>query len=417
MDPLLTSLGRIRRRLLALRTVEAGLIGAMGAAPPAALFTLIRILMPQHVPQTAAWPALPLALLPSGFLVGMAWQLVRGVSMHEAAMAADRAAGLQERLTTAVETLSPRAGGALRAGLLDKHLLEQARAAAAAVEPCRLHLTRTMPRTARVVAVAALLLTAATLVPSVGGPPVPPRVAQKAADALRQVATKDTLAPAIRAWMDNAAKVLAEPGVRQAEADRATAGILESMSRQAAARRDIAAALSATENPDLKDIMKKVEQGDLDGARKAAERLGMKLRGVAGRGRSAAGRPTEGGRRPLGAAPLARQEDLPRLAAELERAAEAIRRSQPDLTKTLQELASQMTESLRPPSAEDVAVVSQVRTAIGSAPPPAVTGTTAALPAVAPTATGPAAVEAALSPAIHPEDRQVVRQYFGGREP
>ncbi len=142
MDSLMASLGRIRRRLLLVCAVEAGLMGALAAAPPAALFTLIRIFMPQHVPQTSAHPALPLVLLPCGFLVGMVWQLVHGVTLHEAAMAADRAAGLQERLTTAAEVLSPRAGAAMRAGLLDDRLLEQARAAAAAIDPRQLALAQ-----------------------------------------------------------------------------------------------------------------------------------------------------------------------------------------------------------------------------------------------------------------------------------
>ncbi len=112
---------------------------------------------------------------------------------------------------------------------------------------------------------------------------------------------------------------------------------------------------------------------------------------------------------------MARQEDLPRLAAELEKAAEAVRQSQPGLAKTLEDLAAQMTESLRPPSAEDVAVVAQVRQAIGAAPPKAAVTATAP-PVTAPAVTGSAAVEAAASPDIHPEDREIVRRYFGGKE-
>jgi hypothetical protein len=423
MDPLLESLGRIRRRLLALRAVEAGLMGAMAAAPPAALFTLMRIFMPERVPLSAAWPILPLVLLPCGFVLGAVWQLVRGVSMHEAAMTADRAAGLQERLTTAVEVISPSLRGTLgtprypaasaagsRQGLLDARLLDQARTAAAKIDVTQLRLARSMPRTARIVAVAALVLAAAALVPSVGGPAVPQRVAAKAVEALHQVATKESLALSIRAALDKAAAALAAGNVSQSQADRATAGILDTINRQAAARREIGAALDAA-NPDLKEMMDKVAHGNMDGARKSAERLGIKLQESSG-----AGGPTDEHKKVAaglaGAAQVARQKDLPRLAAELEKAAEAVRRSQPDLAKTLADLASQMTESLRPPSAEDVAVVAQVRTALGHSLP-VVTGTTAS-PVVAPTPTGPAAIVAADSPAIHPEDRDIVRRYFGG---
>jgi hypothetical protein len=412
MDPLQISLRRIRHRLVWVRAVEAGLAGAIGAAQLAAVITVIRIVLPQHVPQTSAHPALPLVLVPCGFVVGLAWRWVAGATLREAAMAADQAAGLQERLTTAAEVIERTPS---RQGALDEHLLGQARAVAAAIDPRKLALARSMPRRAKIVAVAVLILVIGALVPAVGGPAVTPATAQQAAAALEQAAAKDSLAPAIRAAVEKATAALTQSGVRQAEADRVTSGILESIDRQTRARRDVAAALDATKNPELKDLLAKVEQGDLEGARRAAEKLGLRLAQPSGAG----GPPPEERERVAaglsGAAQVARQEDMPRLAAELEAAAAAVRQAQPDLAKTLQDLAAGMTESLRPPSAEDVAVVAQVRRSLDLPPPRPAATATASPPVVSSVATSTSQAVEADASAIRPEDRDVVRQYFGGQ--
>lgn len=103
MDPLISGLGRIRRRLLAVRALEAGLAGTVVAAAPALMVTVLRILWPRLLPPILAHPAAALALLPCGFLAAFVVRLAAGVSLHEAARAADRAAGLDDRLATALE--------------------------------------------------------------------------------------------------------------------------------------------------------------------------------------------------------------------------------------------------------------------------------------------------------------------------
>ncbi|MBE3070935.1 MAG: hypothetical protein IMZ66_11935, partial [Planctomycetes bacterium] len=105
MDPLPAMLGRIRRRLLAVRALEAGLAGAIGGAALAAVGTVLRILAPQAMPLAAAHPLLPMVLIPAGFVAAAIVRLASGATLREAALAADRAAGLRERLATALEVL------------------------------------------------------------------------------------------------------------------------------------------------------------------------------------------------------------------------------------------------------------------------------------------------------------------------
>jgi hypothetical protein len=408
MDALLVSLRRIRRRLLLVRAVEAGLAGTVGAAELAVVVTVIRLLMPQHVPVAAAHPALPLVLLPCGFLIAMVWRLLAGVTLRQAAMAADEAAGLQERLTTALEVIERSSPG-----LLDERLLEQARAAAAIIDPKQLRLARTMPRTGKVVAVAVLVLVAGALAPPMGGPAVAPPSAQRATSVLQEAAAKTSLSSPVRDAIESAVRTLQESGVRQAAADQATAAILDSMQRTEKARTAIAADLAKAESPELAEMLRRAEQGDLEGARRMAEAMGLEMTspdssaGPADRERVAAGL--------SGAAQTARREDLPSLAAEMEAAAAALRRSGPETAAALQRLAEELADSLRRPSPGDVAAVSLARLALGlpELPAPALPPPVGVPAEPANAEHSPRAVEAGASPAIHPEDQDVVRRYFG----
>jgi hypothetical protein len=413
MGPLLVHLRRIRRRLLLVRAVETGLAGALGAALAAAFVTLLRILLPHAVPQTAAYPALPLVLLPCGFVLGAAVRLAAGVSLRRTAMAADAAAGLQERLTTALEVIERSSAGAL-----DAHLLEDARALAASLDTRSLSFARSLSRTARLAAVAILVLAATAFIPSRGGPAVSAQAAQRAMGALEEMAAKESLAPVIEAAVRKAIGTLQQNSVRQADANQATADILRAMERLDQARRQVADNLNAAGNPDLADLAQKLAKGDLEGARKAAERLGLSLSKPAG-----AGGLSEADREHVsaglsGAAQAARREDLLRLAAEMEAAAAAVRKSEAETVAALQRVAEAMADSLRPPSPGDVAAVAQARSTMQlPAWPVQPVAAVGAPPPATPTSnsTGAQAVEAAASPTLRPEDRDLVRRYFAAR--
>ena len=439
MDPLLIALKRIRRRLLLVRAAEAGLAGALGAAILAILVTALRIFLPHDVPAASAHPALPLAFLPVGFVLAMLARLAMGVSLRQAAIAADHVAGLKERLATALEVLEA-PPDRRPPGVLDDRLLDQARAAAAGLDPSRLPLARTAGRSAKVLAVAVLALAAGALVPSVGGPVLSPKTAERAAEVLQEASEAPALAPAVRAAVERAVRTLQEPGARQAGADQATAGVLAAAKR---ARESRQASLSALENiasPDIQEIVRQAAKGDVAAARSAAEKAAAHLAGggaggaaEAERGRIAAGL--------SGAAQVARREDLPRLAAELEAAAEAVRRGDPQAGPALERLAEKMTETLGPSAAADLVSVevaaAQVRSAMGLAEPSAGSAgplagppvdATGGLPASAGLGAAPATGSGApaegvapgvvamppIPPDLSPEDRQVIRRYFGG---
>ena len=456
MDPLLTALKRFRRRLLLVRSAEAGLAGALGASVLAVLVTAARIFLPHDVPLASAHPALPLAFLPAGFVLAMVARLAMGVSLRRAAITADHAAGLKDRLATALEVLEA-PPDRRPPGVLDDRLLEQAREAAAALDPARLVLARTAGRSAKVLAAAALVLVAGALVPSVGhtvrmgGPALDPKTAARAADVLRELSEAPALAPAVQAAVKKAVAALQQSGARQAGADEATAGVLAAAKRAEQSRQASLEALENIASPDIREIVRQAAQGDAGAARGAAEKAAANLAaGGAGgaaeaeRGRVAAGL--------SGAAEVARREDLPRLAAELEAAAEAIRRGGPEADAALRRLAEKMTETLGPSAAADLASVAfataQVRSAMGLAEPPSGVSTLppssalAGKPPVAPDGGG-APTEAAapavgggepaegvapgvawadpgvtamppIPPDLSPEDRQVIRNYFGG---
>jgi len=444
---LVNSLRRIRRRLLLVRAAEAGLLGAIAAAPVAAAVTGVRILRPESVPLAAAHPALPLALVACGFVLALLVRLAMGVSLRQAALAADRAASLKERVATALEVLGQSPGH----GMLDERLIEQATEEAAKLDVARLPLARTAGRSVRVLLVAVLVLVVAAFIPPVGGPPVGRQDADRAAETLRRAAAAapESVHPDIRSQMGRAAQALARPGVRRAGADQATAAVFDAAARIERARQATLDELKKVENPEIQEMARAAAAGDVGQAALQASKAADRLLGPPGSGAA-----TEADRRRVadgltGAAPTALREHLPELAAQLRACAEAVRRADAEaVRRALQDLAIRMTEDLgdRPESGprDLMAAVAEARRAMGlpdlPAPDPEMGGmprpplpghagagdhahanggvgmppsgeAAGAAPTTAPGASPP---PAAISADVHPEDREVVRRYFGG---
>jgi hypothetical protein len=438
MEPLLASLKRVRRRLLLVRALETGLAGTIGAAAFALLVTLLRIFFPQYVPVASAYPALPLGLALCGFACGFAVRLAIGVSVREAALAADHAAGLRERLATALEVLPSVASGPGdgRRGLLDDRLLEQARAVAAPLDPSRLALGRVLGRYGKAALAALFVLVAASFVPSVGGPALVPQTAQRAADTLERAAARPSVAPAVREKIEEAVRRLRDAAPRQGIADKATAAVLETAAQVETARRRVVEALLQGDNRELREMVRSALKGDAPGAATAARDLADRL----GVPPNASGMPAAERERvadSLSGAAAAAAKDLGDLAKDLAAAAEAIRKGDPAAAETLARLADEMAKNLgEKPGGGVTAVVQAVGEArrtlslAESSPAELARPGTVALPthAGATPATGEEATPlpstaqgagvpaspSAVSAEVHPEDRDVVRRYFGG---
>ena len=438
MEPLIDNLKRVRRRLLLVRALETGLAGAIGASAFAAVVTLIRILLPQYVPVASAHPAIPLGLVACGFAIGFAVRLVRGVSLREAAIAADRAAGLKERLATALEVIESAAPGAAEArrGLLDDRLLEQARAAAAPLDPSRLVLGRTLGRLAKAAMVAVFVLVAGAFVPSVGGPPLAPQAAERAALALDRLAGQGSVAPVVREKIEEAVAKLRQAGPRQGAADKATEAVYEAVARVESARREALKALVQVNNREFQKMIRDAAKGDAEAAADAAKDLADKLDASAASG----GMPLADRERLAdgltGAAAAVDPKDLAELAKDLAAAAEAVRRGESGAGEKLKQLADRIMKQLgEKPGGGVAAVVQAVGEArrtlglaesppaeltqpgtlpgrLGPEPAPAASGTASA-PMTAGQEAGPSS-PAAIPAEVRPEDRDVVRRYFGG---
>lgn len=474
-EALLRSLRRIRRRLLLVRALEAGLLGAIAAAPVAAAVTVLRIARPESVPLAAAHPALPLALVACGLVLGFLVRLAMGVSLRQAAIAADHAAGLQERLATALEVLA-KYGDATRIspeireaspgfpppssdapGLLDGPLLAQAAGAAASLDPSRLHLARTAGRSAKALLAAVLVLVAAALVPPMGGPPVPRPTAERAAEALRrwEARAAEAAGPDIRDQVRRTIAALGEAGLRQSTADEATRAAVAAAVRAAQSRKATLDELQKAGSPELEAMARAAAAADASGASAAAETAASRLAPPAGSPPA-----PEADRRRVadglsGAAGVARGERFAELAEQLQAAADALRRADAEAARrALRELAGQMTQDLgqRPGAgAEDlIAAVGEARRAMGLAEIPAGEtdlgamapgapglpghasgvdhahanvgppqgGQAAGMPPSweggAPAAEGRGAAAPPVPAEVRPEDRDVVRRYFGG---
>ncbi|HUU31221.1 MAG TPA: hypothetical protein VMY69_03880, partial [Phycisphaerae bacterium] len=304
MDPLLASLRPIRRRLLVVRALEVALVAALLAAAVAAILSVLRLVLPDLpdrwqsglIPWASDYPAAPLLLMPLAFIAAFLVCLLLGVSFRRTAAAADRAAGLKERLATAVEVLEHSPPGFVRTdfaqaepGLLDAHLIDQAREAAARLNPARLRLAGPLTsRRVRWLLVATVVLAAVALVPARTGPPVSPQAAARAADALDRFAQDDSLTPPLRAAVENAvARLRLAAGIRQRAADRATDAVRRAVSDAEAARRRVLDAFAAVADPDLQALARAAGRPAAAGssailADLAAESLADRLRQSSG---------------------------------------------------------------------------------------------------------------------------------------
>jgi len=456
-EPLVNSLCRIRRRLLLVRALEAGLLAALGAAPVAAAVAVVRIVRPESVPLAAAYPALPLALLACGFVLGFLVRLAMGVSLRQAAIVADHAAGLKERLATALEVLEKRGETAPRGlepyavglltpsaeapGALDERLLAQAAEAAAGLDPSRLKLARAAGRSAKALLVAVLVLVAAAFVPPVGGPPVPRQTAERAAEALRSwaAAKPDAVSPEIRDEIRRTIQTLTGAGLRQSTADEATRAAVATAVRVEASRKATLAELQKSGSPEIEAMARAAAGGDAAGALSAAEKAAGRLTPLPGTPPAPEAERSRVADGLSGAAGVARREHLSKLADQFDAAAEAIRRADADAARrTLRDLAAGMTRDLgEPPGAgvqDLIAAVGEARRAMGLAevPGPAAGGSDASVrepPAASaagsgqpassgqspgPVAEGQGTAAPATGAEVRPEDRDVVRRYFGG---
>jgi len=436
MDPLIAGLTRLRRRLALVRAVEAGLAGAFLASVLALLVTALRIVVPQVLPAALGHPAAPLALVPCGFLAGFGVRLIAGASLAKAARATDRAAGLEDRLATALEVLD-RADGEGPLSDLRARLLEDARRAAARLEPGDVPLARTLDRRARAVLVAVVVLAGLALVPSLAGPPLAVPQADRAAAALETAARDPAVAPAVREAIERAVDRLREAGARRGTADAATAAVHQAAAGAQRARATVAETLASADEEAVRRMAAAARRGDAGAAGAAASDLASR----------AGADSTSGGLAPPdrdrvadtldAAVPGARDAGAADLAQALADAADAVRAGDADRAKpTLDRLADVLVRTVGPEGEGGVAAaveaVAQARRAIGLSPVPAVTPE-------APTVTGPGEAPAAgagtgvvvgpdapgegpsaagpvggVPDDVRPQDRDVVRRYFGG---
>ena len=434
MDPLTAGLKSVRRRLVAVRAAEAGLVGALLGAVAGAVLTLLRIFLPQALPVWAAHPVLPLVLVPFGFVDLFVIRLLEGTSLRDAALAADRAGRLKERLATALEVLDSKNGpGAFsRPGLLDGRLLDQAHEAAGRLDARRLPLATSLGHRGKAVLLAFLVLAAAAFVPPLAGPPLEPRAAERAAQALENLARDGTIAPTIRETLERTIARLRDAGVRKGDAQRATSAVYQSVARAEGARRETLRAVAEIDDPDVRRIVRAASRGDSSGAAGAAAALAERVASDAASG----GMPPEARRRLAdsltGAAAPAGRAELTDLERALAAAADAVRKGDAKAAEPLGRLAAALTDALGKQRsvgvAAVVAAVGQARRTLDLAAsvPPAVAEAVAGrtvepIPVPAAAAAASNGVGAAVGtsgarvPAdVRPEDREVVRRYFGG---
>ncbi|KPK42939.1 MAG: hypothetical protein AMK72_13940, partial [Planctomycetes bacterium SM23_25] len=280
MDSLIASLKPVRRRLVGVRATEGGLAGALVGAVAGAVLTLVRIFVPQVLPAWAAHPLLPLVLVPFGFVDLFVIRLLEGASLRDAAVAADRAGRLKERLATALEVLrheQPGPPAGRRAGLLDGRLLDQARDAAGRLDARRLPLAVCLGRRGKAVLLAVLVLAASAFVPPLAGPPLEPRAAERAVRALEDVAREGAVAPTIREAVERTIAGLRDAGARRGDAQQATSAVYQAVAEADRARRGALGAVRAIDAPDLRRMVRAASGGDGPGAAAAGVDLAERL--------------------------------------------------------------------------------------------------------------------------------------------
>ena len=222
-------------------------------------------------------------------------------------------------------------------------------------------------------------------------------------------------------------------------ADEATRQTIATAVRVARSRRTTLDEFQKIGSPEVEAMARAAAAADGAGAASAAEKAASRL--VPQAGSPAA---PEADRRRVadglsGAAGVARGEQFPKLAEQLDAAADALRRADAEAARrALIDLAARMTQDLSEPPGAGVqglvAVVGEARRAMGLEELPAATATGSGagvreypaasaagsgLPAnlgqsAGSLAEGQGTVAPAAGAEVKPEDRDVVRRYFGG---
>ncbi|MDK1031101.1 MAG: hypothetical protein QGD94_03770, partial [Planctomycetia bacterium] len=184
----------VRRRLLLVRAVEAGLQAALWASLAALAVLALGWTGAGWAKRAFPSAHLVLVLLPAGWFIGFSARLLAGIHLRCAASFADGAADLKERVATAIEREAdePRVSGVSALQIKD------AEAHIEGLLPRQLHYRRTMARRARFVAAGALLLTALAFIPrptleTGAGRPGPQEGAEKINAAARKLKTSDNV--------------------------------------------------------------------------------------------------------------------------------------------------------------------------------------------------------------------------------
>jgi hypothetical protein len=436
MDPLVTVLRRVRRRLLAVRALEAGLAGAIVAAVPALVVTALRILLPRVLPAAPAHPAAALALLPCGFVAGFVVRLFAGASLHQAARAADRAAVLDDRMATALEVVERSKSQAASSGL-DERLLADARRVAEVLDPRGLPLAATAGRRGRAALVAAVVLAALAMVPSLAGPPVDRTSAERAAGALEPLVEEESLVPAVRQAVRRAVDDLRRSGARRQDAENGTEAVYRAAAKARRGRENVTHILTSAPSEEMARMARAAAGGNAEGAEAAAGDLADRLAGASGRAPMEPAERTRLGDTLDAAVPRAREGGLPDLAEALTDAGRAVRSEEgrPAAGPALRRLAGTMVRVLGPQGeaavAEAVDTVDRARRAMGLSAAPDMAAAGGAedgaggravgeegpeTPGVMPGdgAAGGGTSVTTVPDGVRPEDRDVVRRYFGG---
>jgi len=436
VDPLRATLRRVRRRLRLVRALDGGLRVAVAAAGVAVGLVLVRILFLRPGTLLADQPAFPLLFVPAGFVLGYLVRLLAPVTLHDAARVADCAAGLEDRLATALEVLEA-ADPAVSPGLFDERLLAQAREAAARLDVARLPIPHRLAPQGRILLGTTLLVLIGAMIPALAGPPRGPEAASRTGATLEAALRRAApLRPALRSEIERALARLQAAGATRGDAARATETLWRAAADADRRRREAARALGKVDQPQVRAMTRAAAAGDGAGASAAADSLADHLRAEPGAG----GMPLSD-REHLadaldGAAAEVSRGNPATLAEALRRAAAAVRHAEgTEARETLHALAETATAALGTEAAGGlrvlVAAAQDVRRDLGlpDLDEAALAGPTDSEPAVPlPPAATPAegeeegmgdavsggAAAPDVSPEVRPEDQESVRRYFGG---
>jgi hypothetical protein len=238
------------------------------------------------------------------------------------------------------------------------------------------------------------------------------------------------LAPDLRDRVERAVARLRDGTARQGDVDRATAELYRTVVDGGERRAAAARVLAVPADPAFQEVVRAAGRGDGAGAAAAASDLAGRLRGEPGSG----GMPPADRERLAddleGAGAQARKAGLADLGDGLRTAADAARKPDEQTGQVFRSLAATIADALGQGQGGHVPValsgIRQARIEAGLPPEPASPAPTGVgpapptVPAGGPSVGGPTPpLEAgggavAIPPDVRPEDRAVVRRYFGG---